>query len=684
MHSIPRTKTMQASNEETCPLLSRLIFRTVQPTDIPRCHSIESSSYPPDEAASKSDFQYRQHHAASYFRCAFLIDEPGATFGDAGGYAHLLSVTGCIVGYICSTRCNSFTARSLKHHDPNGRYLAIHSVAVDEKYRNLGVGSAMLKDYWDAMERWNQGVVEGLKNKNKSGSAAMVGRGGSAAGKKSAVPMEKIVLMAKKDLLAFYVRNGFAVTKVSEIVHGKDEWFELERRFSVQPLGNQSKACYLIDAFVDPSEKEGRSGNPAGVVLLSGAPGAEDEEQKVKQLSAVSSVESLENIHDTDEQETQIKITARGSEWMSSVAKELNQSETAFVWPLSTVVTQQHQYGQTLSNGNVFPRIHHKDEEASPNSSSLIYAIRYYTRTGVEVDLCGHATLASASVLLNYAQNIKDQGQQDQDEVNSNRITFCAKNDVLYAELLPTNYTSTSAAGTSAANISAQSANTRIAMNFPWKNVSPVSPGKDGRDAILDILSRAFFGAGAATAINPVVASEESSSVIAAKFRQFFNPKDPHLAHHVLYIGITDGKEDLFLELTEEGFDLLRGINVNHSALCQWAGYSRGVIICCCCGLSSSDISGEKTSTTNEQTCVDFRSRFFGPKVGIDEDPVTGSAHCALGPYFGSKLNKTVVVGKQESERGGLVECTLQPEEGRVGIIGTAAMTMSGTLSVPL
>ncbi|KAL3797834.1 hypothetical protein HJC23_006872 [Cyclotella cryptica] len=677
---------MNAGNEETSPLLSRLIFRTVQPTDVPRCHSIESSSYPPDEAASKSDLQYRQHHAASYFRCAFLIDEPGATSGDAGGYGHLLSVTGCIVGYICSTRCNSFTARSLKHHDPNGKYLAIHSVAVDEKYRKLGVGSAMLKDYWEVMERLNQGVVEGLKNKNKVRSAAMVGRGGTSGGKKSALPMEKIVLMAKKDLLAFYVRNGFAVTKVSEIVHGKEEWFELERRFSVQSLGNESKECYLIDAFVDPSEKNGRSGNPAGVVILPGPPGVDDDEQEVKQMRLVSSSESLEDMQDTEEQESPVKITARGAEWMSAVAKELNQSETAFVWPLLTDATQLHQQGQLLINGTTFSSqlMQHGDEQPSPSSPSSVYAIRYYTRTGVEVDLCGHATLASASVLLNHAQGTKGQEQLHQDEVINDRITFCAKNDVLYAELLTTCSTITSALGSSSAHASAQTANTRIAMNFPWKNVSPVQPGKDGRDAILDILSRAFFGAGAATASNPVVASEESTSAIAAKFRQFFNPKDPHLAHHVLYIGVTDGKEDLFLELTEEGFDLLRGINVNHSALCEWAGYSRGVIICCSCGVSSSELSGEKTSTTIEQPCVDFRSRFFGPKVGINEDPVTGSAHCALGPYFGSKLNKTVVVGKQESDRGGLVECTLKPEEGRVQIVGTAAMTLSGKLSVPL
>ena len=647
------------------PLLSRLIFRTVQPTDIPRCHSIEAASYPADEAASKSDLQYRQHHAASYFRCAFLIDEPpGPVSGEDAKFAHLMSVTGCIVGYICSTRCNSFTAKSLKHHDANGRYLAIHSVAVDEKYRKLGVGSAMLKDYWDAMERWNKGVVEGSKSKTNT----MLGRGGVSSGKKRAVPMEKIVLMAKKDLLAFYVRNGFGVTKVSDIVHGKDEWFELERKFSVQ--GDQSKECYLIDAFVDPNEKEGRSGNPAGVVILPGPPGQkeEDEEKMDEKMRHVSSCSSLEEMNVDDEQDKQLTIPTRGSEWMSAVAKELNQSETAFVWPLTSDLTQQLQMDQQLSNGNA-EQSQQEDEGALPSPAPAVYAIRYYTRTGVEVDLCGHATLASASVLLNYSQ---DSNQQQQDETSSKTITFFAKNDVLHAELLPPSFSTDLLSDST----------TRIAMNFPWKNVSPVHSGKDDKDAVMDILSRAFFGARASTASNPAAPSEESSNAIAAKFRQFFNPKDPDLATHVLYMGTTDGEEDLFLELTEEGFDLLRGIDVDYGALCKWAGYSRGVIICCCSDSSSCESAGDKPSTPVQQPAVDFRSRFFGPKVGIDEDPVTGSAHCSLGPYFGTKLNKTFVVGRQESARGGLVECTLKPEEGRVGIVGTAVMTLNGKMSI--
>ena len=81
---------------------------------------------------------------------------------------------------------------------------------------------------------------------------------------------------------------------------------------------------------------------------------------------------------------------------------------------------------------------------------------------------------------------------------------------------------------------------------------------------------------------------------------------------------------------------------------------------------------------------VDFLSRFFAPKAGIDEDPVTGSAHCALAPYFCAKLGRTKVVGKQMSRRGGIVECEMVEEDAScVKLTGTAVTTMSGTLWIP-
>lgn len=67
----------------------------------------------------------------------------------------------------------------------------------------------------------------------------------------------------------------------------------------------------------------------------------------------------------------------------------------------------------------------------------------------------------------------------------------------------------------------------------------------------------------------------------------------------------------------------------------------------------------------------DFISRFFAPAVGIPEDPVTGSAHCYLAPYWSKKLGKTRMMGFQASSRTGIVECELNGK-GRVMLRGTA------------
>ncbi|MGP1395665.1 MAG: PhzF family phenazine biosynthesis protein [Inquilinaceae bacterium] len=77
---------------------------------------------------------------------------------------------------------------------------------------------------------------------------------------------------------------------------------------------------------------------------------------------------------------------------------------------------------------------------------------------------------------------------------------------------------------------------------------------------------------------------------------------------------------------------------------------------------------------------VDFVSRFFAPAVGIDEDPVTGSAHCLLAPYWAGRLGKTDLVGRQVSRRGGTVRCTVA--DGRVRLAGRAVLYLEGTIHV--
>lgn len=76
----------------------------------------------------------------------------------------------------------------------------------------------------------------------------------------------------------------------------------------------------------------------------------------------------------------------------------------------------------------------------------------------------------------------------------------------------------------------------------------------------------------------------------------------------------------------------------------------------------------------------DFVSRFFAPAVGVNEDPVTGSAHCALGPYWSAKLNKNKLVGYQASKRGGVVGVEVIND--RVQLIGKAVTFLKGEISV--
>jgi len=75
---------------------------------------------------------------------------------------------------------------------------------------------------------------------------------------------------------------------------------------------------------------------------------------------------------------------------------------------------------------------------------------------------------------------------------------------------------------------------------------------------------------------------------------------------------------------------------------------------------------------------VDFVSRVFGPNVGINEDPVTGSTHCSLAPFWGERLNKTQMNALQLSKRGGALRVELVG--GRVNIAGQATTVFKGEL----
>lgn len=200
------------------------------------------------------------------------------------------------------------------------------------------------------------------------------------------------------------------------------------------------------------------------------------------------------------------------------------------------------------------------------------YNIRWFT-PATEVDLCGHATLASAYAIINYT------------DYPQNSIQFESKsgplNVIMEDELFK--------------------------MDFPSDKIQSVP--------LPDVIKKAFH-------------------------------KDPI----EVYRGITD-----YL-LVYEDEDFVRTTAPDLNILSESVG--RGVII----------------SSPAKQ--VDFISRFFAPQSGIPEDPVTGSAHTTLIPYWSKRLGKIHLIANQVSERGGELHCTFQDE--RVEIAGKAELYIAG------
>jgi PhzF family phenazine biosynthesis protein len=176
---------------------------------------------------------------------------------------------------------------------------------------------------------------------------------------------------------------------------------------------------------------------------------------------------------------------------------------------------------------------------------------------------------------------------------------------------------------------------TQIAMEFPTKPVTAIVESTEECQKIHTVLQSAF----------PTL----------------------NVKTDVLFTGISLGLGDLLIELTPESFRSIGYDGLNIPALLDCTA-ARGVILCC-----SDDDDDDKNANT-------FCSRFFGPKAGIDEDPVTGSAHCALAPYFAARFQQSAVTGRQMSRRGGTVECHVSDDGATVQLTGTAVATVSGNL----
>ena len=203
------------------------------------------------------------------------------------------------------------------------------------------------------------------------------------------------------------------------------------------------------------------------------------------------------------------------------------------------------------------------------------YHIRWFTPVA-EVDLCGHATLASAYVLFNIMDS------------SLSRVSFRSRSGIL--------------------TVSKES--DLLAMDFPSQPPRPC-------DAPADLLE----GLG----IKPL-------QVLCS--------------------------EDFLVVFSNEGE--IRALEPDMAKLKSLP--LRGVIV---------------TARGGE---ADFVSRFFAPKYGISEDPVTGSAHCALTPYWAKELNKTPLKAHQVSKRGGELFCSDHGK--RVLIAGRAVKYLEGTITL--
>lgn len=94
--------------------------------------------------------------------------------------------------------------------------------------------------------------------------------------------------------------------------------------------------------------------------------------------------------------------------------------------------------------------------------------------------------------------------------------------------------------------------------------------------------------------------------------------------------------------------------------------------------LAAIDTRGFIVTAEGDSRGIDFVSRFFSPRVGVGEDPVTGSAHCALAPYWAGLIGRSALAGHQASARGGVVR--VEARGARVMLAGKAKTVMRGEL----
>lgn len=164
-----------------------LFYRPATGDDLTVIAEIESNSYPPDEAASPENLRYRVENAGDYFLVGC-----SASSGPGGADE--------IVSYVCGTliKGETLTHESMSTHDADGDTLCIHSVVTEGGHRRKQIGTKTLKAYM----RWIT----------------------------TATPqVERVLLLCKRNLIGFYEGAGWKMVGESDVVHGKDQWYEMEQ-----------------------------------------------------------------------------------------------------------------------------------------------------------------------------------------------------------------------------------------------------------------------------------------------------------------------------------------------------------------------------------------------------------------------------------------------------------------------
>ncbi|KAF9915535.1 hypothetical protein BX616_005963 [Lobosporangium transversale] len=207
-----------------------LQYKLLPAEDVPKAYKIEITEYPEDEAASLENLVYRQEAAPQLFLGCYTTAtgmKAGTGTGTGTGAEQVLQGD-ILVGYIVSTLSSDLhlTHASMSTHDPKGTSVCIHSVCVARAYQRRGIASAMMKEYLDHLRRLNNNNNNNssIDNNNNSNS---VNNSNPPTSALPTVRLERVLLIAHKELISLYTGVGFELVGKSEVEHGPDPWFEM-------------------------------------------------------------------------------------------------------------------------------------------------------------------------------------------------------------------------------------------------------------------------------------------------------------------------------------------------------------------------------------------------------------------------------------------------------------------------